>query len=207
MPPGLCVLFYADRFDHSPPTDPQLTLYGGQGDVATSATSPHPIDQEFARPLTRPLPQQHPSHREYITADARPPDTFQLPVHLDATGAFDRGLLGIIQSARETIACGTAVTSDVLGTGYPEVAPLLNQDQDDAGGTHELCNVLCTVLRDSLPITGMAEKCGLVATVYPYLVWLINPTQQSFDAICPHMRPTEKQMQVAHPIWIDTVQW
>ena len=140
-----------------------------------------------------------------------PVGSFRLPF-LKCTLVFDTILLDTIQSGREKLATGARTVDEVLGLvghgpGYPEVGSVVFPDQNNFGATHEISNVLCQTLKGFTAISGIVEKCALVGTSFAYLTWLIHPTKESYEAMPPHIRPTEKQLQVPHPIWIDILQW
>ncbi|KAJ2896314.1 hypothetical protein MKZ38_005687 [Zalerion maritima] len=58
-----------------------------------------------------------------------------------------------------------------------------------------------------MSIPALPEKMAIMYTICLYIAWLREPTQATWLAMPPFLRPTKLQQTVPHPAWIDTVIW
>ncbi|KAI4602017.1 hypothetical protein KJ359_010883 [Pestalotiopsis sp. 9143b] len=74
------------------------------------------------------------------------------------------------------------------------------------GGSHnELANLIVSVLA-SYPILP-PERFAISWLIYVFFRWYIAPSEESFAAIPPHMRPTACQLCIEHPVYIAAIIW
>lgn len=73
------------------------------------------------------------------------------------------------------------------------------------GSRNELANLIVSVLAP-YPILP-PERFAISWLIYVFFRWYIAPSEESFAAIPPHMRPTACQLCIEHPVYIAAIIW
>ncbi|PSN68628.1 hypothetical protein BS50DRAFT_489557 [Corynespora cassiicola Philippines] len=126
-----------------------------------------------------------------------------LPSHLPPTCPLDEILHDFLETRREMIVQG-ATPESVLGPPKPTVKALLNTTM--AATVHPLCAVMSEVL-STFPHVGQPEKLAFFYLMFKTMRWQICPTDESYSAMPPWLRPTVSQITVPHAAWIDNIPW
>lgn len=95
---------------------------------------------------------------------------------------------------------------DVLGPEYPA----LNGVVDPGSAVmqyHPLSELLTEILKGFSAINGLPERIAVVASMFYFTRWYIAPSVDTYTAIPASHVPTEEQLRVPHPIWIDYIPW
>jgi hypothetical protein len=130
-----------------------------------------------------------------------------LPLHVAPVTKMDDTLLRITSTGRQWAQRQGRQHGEVSQQSFPSILSLLNPDTDDEDEiTHPIAAGLAshslTMIVKSFP-TKVAFHCMLA-----YLVrWFVNPCKQNYNKLPTHLRPTQLQMTVPHPAWVDTVAW
>lgn len=147
-------------------------------------------------------PSPHPPTPTYHHQKPPPldPRTTHLPLNIAPTCRLDTILTDFTTSARRRLNAGTPLP-DVLGPPYPVFNSML--DPSAPMPHHPTSELLAEVLKGFSAISGAPEKIAVIAHMFVILRWYIAPSPETYAAIPSWALPTEEQLRVAHPVWID----
>jgi len=117
-----------------------------------------------------------------------------------ATCPLDNLLLDFLHERRQRAAEGVP-THEVIGPRYPSVSSLLNPA--NSVYSHPLSKVFTDILATFPGICTLPEKVAVLYVMFVQMRWSISPTQENYDALPHFIRPTTKQLTIAHPVWLD----
>lgn len=151
------------------------------------------------RSQQRPLPyhSQHPG-------DADLP-RYSMPVkNCGPTCPLDGILLDFLAERRQRAAEGLSV-AQVVGPSYPSVSSLLNPSNSSL--SHPLSKVFTDILKTFPDLSGIPESVAVLYIMFLFMRWQISPTQENLDRLPKWMHPTDDQLTIPHPAWIDHIPW
>lgn len=134
------------------------------------------------------------------------PHYMRLPSHVQPTCTFDQIYIDFINAARSQIARGFSA-DNLLGPEYPDVTSLVKPEVAEGTQYHELSNLLGNSMKGFSDIQSLPTKIGYVGNSFWLTKWLVHPSEERYNQIPLHCRPTEEQLTFPHPIWIDFIQW
>lgn len=125
-----------------------------------------------------------------------------LPSHILPTCPFDKILIDYMEECRKRAAMGQS-WDDVLGPPWPDMTTLLYPELEGTTRPHSPSTLLASTMRGFTSIQGLAQKMATCSCAYYIYRWLIAPTSENFDLVPDQLRPTDDQIQIPHPIWIE----
>jgi hypothetical protein len=128
----------------------------------------------------------------------------RLPLHVSPTCHLDTVLIGVVASARDSLSASGQLP-EVLGASFPSITSLLNPATRDT--QNPISNALGQHAKQNMKVSGIPERFAVLYYMCLFLRWLVVPTRQNFEAMPEYLRPVQAQLDVPHPIWIDTIVW
>jgi hypothetical protein len=113
------------------------------------------------------------------------------------------GLLLDFLAERQQRAAEGLPASQVVGPPYPSVSSLLNPSKSSL--SHPLSKVFTDILKTFPDLSGIPESVAVLYIMFLFMRWQIAPTQENFDRLPRWMQPSEDQLSMPHPAWIDHV--
>lgn len=117
-----------------------------------------------------------------------------------STCPLDTLLLDFLNERRQRAAEGVP-TQELVGPRYPSVKSLLNPQQ--SLHSHPVSKVFTDILRAFPGISHLPEKVAVLYVMFLIMRWQISPTKENYDRLPPWCVPTQSQIQVQHPAWVD----
>ncbi|KAI0143262.1 BZIP transcription factor [Pestalotiopsis sp. NC0098] len=117
-----------------------------------------------------------------------------------STCPLDTLLLDFLNERRQRAAEGVP-TQELVGPRYPSVKSLLNPQQSQH--SHPVSKVFTDILRAFPGISHLPEKVAVLYVMFLIMRWQISPTKENYDRLPPWCVPTQSQIQVQHPAWVD----
>ncbi|KAF2096935.1 hypothetical protein NA57DRAFT_78524 [Rhizodiscina lignyota] len=124
----------------------------------------------------------------------------RLPQHIAPTCRLDQVLLELVQCSRQRITPELTHSEP-----FPSVASLLNPKSNNS--TNPISTAIGQHGRVTLNVPSLPLKIGMMYNMCLMVRWLISPTKRNYDAMPEFLRPTETQLSIPHPIWVDVITW
>ncbi|KIW00573.1 uncharacterized protein PV09_07927 [Verruconis gallopava] len=128
----------------------------------------------------------------------------RLPIHTPPDSKIEAVMLGLTKSCGQHVQNSSHI-EELSEPTFPSVASLLNPETKNAKkpvssaiGNHGKMTMKCPRL---------AERVALMYLMCNYVRWLVLPSKQTYESMPQFLRPTEAQLSIPHPIWIDLVPW
>lgn len=90
---------------------------------------------------------------------------------------------------------------------FPHVSSLLNAEPTLVHPQKPITFAVVTQIMSQMPVRGTAERLAAMWLICNLVRWRLCPTQEAFAALPDFLRPTEMQLTIPHPIWVDTIVW
>ncbi|KAK0385898.1 hypothetical protein NLU13_7073 [Sarocladium strictum] len=128
---------------------------------------------------------------------------YAMPVkNCGPTCPLDGILLDFLAERRQRAAEGLSV-AQVVGPSYPSVTSLLNPANSSL--SHPLSKVFTDILKTFPDLSGIPESVAVLYIMFLFMRWQISPTQENFERLPQWMHPTNEQIAIPHPAWVDHV--
>ncbi|KAF9870589.1 hypothetical protein CkaCkLH20_11895 [Colletotrichum karsti] len=88
---------------------------------------------------------------------------------------------------------------------FPSISPLVNRTPSD-GVPRPLSDELAAQVQGS-PFKFLVERLAFMYKLSHLIRWLMCQTKETYEAMPTYMRPTQLQLTVPHPAWIDAITW
>ncbi|VUC25909.1 unnamed protein product [Clonostachys rosea] len=90
---------------------------------------------------------------------------------------------------------------------FPSIGSLLNRPEEEE---REIARpffdaIAAQVWRST--VKTLAERIGFMYTLSHLIRWLVCRSKETYEQLPPFLRPTELQLTVPHPAWVDTIVW
>ncbi|KAI1494641.1 hypothetical protein F5X96DRAFT_615749 [Biscogniauxia mediterranea] len=118
------------------------------------------------------------------------------------TCPLDRLLLDFLRERQQRRADGWGAR-EVLGPRYPSVSSLLNPAR--SAYAHPLSKVFTDVLSTFPGLSTLPERIAVLYIMFLAMRWQVDPSAANYDRMPGWIRPTEAQLRVAHPAWVDYI--
>ncbi|KAF2105278.1 hypothetical protein BDV96DRAFT_377380 [Lophiotrema nucula] len=128
----------------------------------------------------------------------------RLPSHIAATCRLDTVFLDTVETSRRQMR-NRFQLAEATSSHFPSISSLLNPDE--ANSHHSISNIIGNHGRVTLNVASLPGRMGTMYLMCIYLRWLVSPTKQNYEAMPEWIRPTESQLTIPHPVWIDLVVW
>ena len=90
---------------------------------------------------------------------------------------------------------------------FPHVSSLLNAEPPLAHPQKPITFAVVTQIMSQMPVQGTTERLAAMWLICNLVRWRLCPTQEAFATLPDFLRPTEMQLTIPHPIWVDTIVW
>lgn len=128
---------------------------------------------------------------------------FSAPIRNSApTCPLDSLLLDFLSERRQRAADGLPV-HEVVGPRYPSVSSLLNPAQSVY--SHPLSKVFTDILSTFPDISHLPERVAVLYIMFLVMRWQISPTQDNYERLPEWMVPSQAQVTIPHPAWLDHI--
>jgi hypothetical protein len=136
---------------------------------------------------------------------------WQCSTKLKAPVTFvDQLMFNVIHSQRHLAMHSNLSGEDLLGPNLPSVNVLFNQVAPPAAkppsNIAEVMNRYSEVL-SSRGFALIPEKLASFMCMYRFVQWQISPTFQTFSKLHEWQAPTQAQLDIPHPAWMDLPPW
>ncbi|KAH6646085.1 hypothetical protein BKA67DRAFT_541075 [Truncatella angustata] len=126
---------------------------------------------------------------------------FSVPVrNCGPTCPLDSLLLDFLNERRQRAAEGVSA-QELVGPRYPSVSSLLNPQQSQ--NSHPVSKVFTDILRAFPGISRLPEKVAVLYVMFLIMRWQIFPSKENYDRLPSWCVPTQSQLQILHPAWVD----
>ena len=134
------------------------------------------------------------------------PKFMRFPSNVPPTCSFDQIFIEFINASRSQIASGIPA-NHLLGPAYPEISTLVKPEAAEDPRYHNLSKLIADSLEGFGDIYELPTKAALLANNFWLIKWMVQPSEESYNSIPLHSRPTEEQIAIPHPFWMDLIQW
>lgn len=156
------------------------------------------------RPVTA-MGTHHEEHASIVRTPEEPPAVHtQRPNNIRPTSHFDSIIADFTTDARQRLSAGASL-QDIIGPPDPDLTLYLFPTLSHY--ISPIMSLLSDIVRTYSAIRRLPEKISILMNLFTYLRWLIQPSFDNYHAMPEFMRPTEAQVRVPHPIWVDVVPW
>ncbi|KAK9800944.1 putative BZIP domain-containing protein [Seiridium cardinale] len=116
------------------------------------------------------------------------------------TCPLDSLLLDFLSERRQRAAEGVSA-QELVGPRYPSVRSLLNPSQSQH--SHPVSKVFTDILRAFPGISNLSEKVAVLYIMFLIMRWQIFPSKENYERLPSWCVPTQSQLEVQHPAWVD----
>ncbi|RMZ87074.1 hypothetical protein DV736_g5703, partial [Chaetothyriales sp. CBS 134916] len=129
----------------------------------------------------------------------------QLPKHVEPTCTLDSILIDFYHAQRAT-ELSNPVSSDQIPA-YPSVSYLLNPSSSHAQRIDPVSELMTNIISKFPNISALPEQAAVLLAMFYLVRWQLNPTEENYLRMPEWMQPTEAQLDIPHPAWIDFLHW
>ncbi|CAG9947690.1 unnamed protein product [Clonostachys rosea f. rosea IK726] len=134
------------------------------------------------------------------------PDWQRVPPHLAPTTKLDEVIKNITEAWNSRYQ-KSGKQAEFSASVFPSISSLLNRPDDlERDWARSFSNaVAAQVFRST--VKTLAERIGFMYTLSHLIRWLVCRSKETYEKMPVMLRPTELQLKVPHPAWIDVIVW
>ncbi|VUC32692.1 unnamed protein product [Clonostachys rosea] len=152
-----------------------------------------------------PTSASRPADKKSLTPDFVP-DWQRVPPHLPPSTKLDEVIKNITEAWNSRYQ-KSGKQAEFSASVFPSISSLLNRPDDlERDWARSFSNaVAAQVFRST--VKTLAERIGFMYTLSHLIRWLVCRSKETYEKMPVMLRPTELQLKVPHPAWIDVVVW
>lgn len=129
------------------------------------------------------------------------------PVNTPPMAALDWAIVDMEEMCRNR-ASQDLTLLEFATPAFPHVSSLLNTESPSPAQSQKpITFAVATQIMSQMPVQGIIERLAAMWLICNLVRWRLCPTQESFAALPGFLRPTELQLTIPHPIWVDVIVW
>lgn len=129
-----------------------------------------------------------------------------MPVNTAPMAALDWAVVEMEELCWNKTSKDMAIT-EFTTPAFPHVSSLLNPQTRPAHPQQPITSAVVTRILSQMPVGGTTERLGAMWLLCNLVRWRLCRTRETFAALPEFLRPTETQLTIPHPIWMDVIVW
>ncbi|CAH0045965.1 unnamed protein product [Clonostachys solani] len=131
----------------------------------------------------------------------------RLPLHIEPSSKIEEVIKTITESWSARISRLGNRQEEFRQPVFPSIGSLLNRpEEDERDMARSFFDAIAAQVWRST-VKTLAERIGFMYTLSHLIRWLVCRSKETYELLPPFLRPTELQLTVPHPAWVDTIVW
>ncbi|KAB5511537.1 hypothetical protein GE09DRAFT_1047626 [Coniochaeta sp. 2T2.1] len=148
--------------------------------------------------------------RDYPSPAFESPDIAEtwsrLPLNCASMCRLDQAILDMEQTCRD-LSARTSHIMEFSTPAFPHVSSLLNPTTASLSHKQPIASTVVARIISQMPVGTPIMQLAATWLLCNLIRWRLCLTPGSFSALPVFLRPTELQLRIPHPIWVDTIVW